>query len=106
MKLLRLEKNEFITPENIKIDTKVIEIDQIHAYLKRKLFLVHYFGGDLEKWPPSRIFKWPVGWILLIYPWKSLCQIRCLCHNLHDCSLIRSTIYANTCSEANGYIVR
>jgi hypothetical protein len=53
---------------------------------------VDNFGGHLEKWRPSWIFKWPIGQIWPTYPKEQPYQVSCFYRNLHDCSVIRSTI--------------
>ena len=39
--------------ENIDIDTKIIQIHQVHAFLWAKPFLTDAFSIHFEKWPPS-----------------------------------------------------
>ena len=82
----------FSMQENIEIDTKIVQIHQVHAYLLAKPLSADAFGVHLEKWPPYWIFDWHVRQIGKVDPWEPPCQIWCLYHILHKCSIICPTI--------------
>ena len=58
--LFESRKIRFSMQENIEIDTKIIQIHEVHAFLWAKPFSADAFGIHLEKWPPSWIFEWHV----------------------------------------------